>query len=306
MNIEQLTYIVEVSNSKSLATAAKTLNISQSALSQAITKLEGELNLKIFNRSRTGAVTTKEGDHIVEKARSALDAIYQIKEEAKNQLNNVNDLLRLSTIPGLAGPIIDTYLSFRKKESHLKIEVNEKSSMEIIEDITNNKIDIGFIALNKTNISLVNDLNFTPIIEGKILVYASKESLLVKTTEVVTAALLKKQTFVLYKDEYVQSFITNFQRIYGPLNISFKTTNLDMINRAVTELGCVTIGHDISSKFNPYFPFDKMIGLNIVDSFDTSFRFGWIKKNENKLSEYTKLYVEEVNKILIEKNNSIT
>ncbi|MEK3979243.1 LysR family transcriptional regulator [Psychrobacillus sp. FSL K6-2836] len=301
MNIEQLTYIVEVANSNSLATAAKTLNISQSALSQAITKLESELNLKIFNRSRTGAVTTKEGDYIVEKAKSALNAIYQIKEEAKNQLNNLNDVLRLSTIPGLADPIIDTYLSYSKRGSHLKVEVDEKSSLEIIEDIISNKIDIGFIALNKTNTNLVNELNFTPIIEGKILVYASNESHIAKTNDVVTADLLKKQTFVLYKDEYVQGFITNFQRLYGPINISFKTTNLDMITKAVTELGFVTIGHDVSTKFNPNYPSNKMTTLSIVDSFDTSFRFGWIKKNENKLSEQAKLYVNEVNEILTKK-----
>lgn len=222
MNIEQLTYIVEVAKTKSLAKAAEILNISQSGLSQAISRLESELNIKLFIRSRTGAVTTKEGDAIIEKAQDALYALYQIKAEAKHQLNNINDLLRISAIPGLAGPIIDTYILLKQKESTLKIEVNEKASMEIIEDIKDDKTDIGFIAINKASIDLVSDLHFIPVMNGKISVYTSIDSPLANTMERMTVDLLKTQKFVLYKDEYVQNFINNFQRLYYQLMFSLK------------------------------------------------------------------------------------
>lgn len=303
MNIEQLTYIVEVAKTESLARAAKTLNISQSALSQAITRLESELNLKIFNRSRTGAVTTKEGESIVEKSKHALYAIYQIKEEAKKQVNNSNDLLKITVIPGLIGLTIDNYMNLFVKESNLKIEVNEKASMEIIEDIKNDKIDIGFIAINKANLDSVNDLNFTPVIAGEILVYASKKSPLANSKEVITTDLLKEQTFVLYKDEYVQEFISTLQRLHGPIDILLKTTNLDVINKAVTELGAVTIGHDISVIYNPNLHSNKMKELKIVDFSDTSFRFGWVSKSEIKLSKVAKLYIEEINKTLLKQKH---
>lgn len=299
MNIEQLTYIVEVSKKKSLAKASQTLNISQSALSQAITRLESELNVKIFQRSRTGAITTKEGDRIIEKAQQALIAIYQIKEEAKQLLTNLNDTLRISVLPGLTNPIIDTYLAFKEKKSTLKIEVNEKASMEIIEDVKEDKIDVGFIAINKANIDFIQELNFTPIIDGKILVYAPKDSALSTTNEVITMDLLKQQKFVLYKDEYVQEFITNFQQLYGPIDIFLKTTNLDVINKAVMELGAITIGHDASVLYNTYFPTNQVIPLDIVDSFDTSFRFGWINKYDNKLSAEALHFINQVNTLLM-------
>ncbi|WP_243356110.1 LysR family transcriptional regulator [Bacillus litorisediminis] len=296
MNIEQLTYIIEVAHTKSLAKAAKTLNISQSALSQAITRLESELNLKIFDRNRTGAVTTKEGDKIIEKAQNALHAIFQIKEEARNQNNNLNELLRISTIPGLTEPIIDTYLLFKNNKTSLNIEVNEKGSFEIIEDVKKDHIDIGFIAINKANMELINELDFTPVLSGKIMVFASKDSPLASNKEGITTDSLKEQLFVLYKDEYVHEFIANFQRLYGPVNIFFKTTNLDMINKVIKELGAITIGHDVSARFNPNYPSYQMVGLDIPNFFDTSFRFGWIKKNDNKLSKEAKIYIEEVNK----------
>ncbi len=69
-----------------------------------------------------------------------------------------------------------TYLSFKNNQSHLMIEVNEKASMEIIEDTKKGIIDLGFIAINKANIDFLNDLYFTPVMEGKLLVFASTES----------------------------------------------------------------------------------------------------------------------------------
>ena len=297
MNIEQLSYIVEVAKVKSLAEASRTLNISQSALSQAITKLEAELSLKLFYRNRTGATPTKEGSFIVERAQEALHAIYQVKEEARNQLNNSNDLLRISVIPGLTSPIVDTYLSLKRGGSTLKIEVNERASFEIVDDVRTNKIDIGFIAINKSNIDSITDLHFNPIIRGKILAYVSKQSPLANT-EVTTPELLRQQTFVIYKDEYVEKFITNFQRLYGPIDIFFKTTNLDVIYKAVIELGAVTIGHDISTKFNVNHPPDQIIAIDMEDSIDTSFRFGWITKNDNILSKEANRYIDEVNRVL--------
>lgn len=299
MNIEQLSYIVEVAKTKSLADAAKTLNISQSALSQAITKLENELKLKIFSRTRTGAITTKEGDKIIEKAHYALDAIYEIKEEAHRQMHNLNDLLRISTIPGLTTPIIDTFILFKNNHPNLKIEVNEKASLEITEDIRRNNIDIGFIAINKANMDQLNDLYFSPVISGKLLLFSSKETNLDDTTKVITAEVLKKQTFVLYKDEYVQNFITSFQKLYGPVDIFLRTTNIDVITKAVTELGAVTIGHDISTIFDPSFPSKKMKTYSIGDFSDTSFRFGWVRKNDYKLSYEAKIFIEEINNILL-------
>jgi len=305
MNIEQLTYIVEVANTKSLAKAAKILNISQSGLSQAITRLESELGLKLFNRSRNGAITTKEGDSIVEKAHHALDAIYQIKEEARKQLNNQeNDLLRISTIPGLTSPIIDTYLRFRENKSSLKIEVNEKGSMDIIEDLKLDKIDIGFIAINQAKIDIINEFDFSPVISGEIMVYASKDSSIANTQEEITADLLKEQLFVLYEDEYVQDFITNFQKLYGPIDVFFKTTNLDVINKAVIELGAITIGHDVSTNYSPDFLYNKVNAIDISRLSDTSFRFGWVKKKDNKLSKEAKLYMEKVNKALLKANDN--
>ena len=61
MTIEQLNYILEVHNEKSINKAAKNLFVSQSAISQAIAQVERELGTKIFARSSRGVETTPYG-----------------------------------------------------------------------------------------------------------------------------------------------------------------------------------------------------------------------------------------------------
>lgn len=308
MNISQLTYIVEVAKAKSLANASKTLHVSQSALSQAITHLESELNIQIFTRSRIGVSTTKEGDKIIEKADEVLEAIVQLKKEADNQVNFSVDLLRISTIAGLTVPFIDTYIIFKNKKAAFKIDISEKSSQEIIEEIKNDVIDIGFIAINKSNLGLLNGVDFTPIVEGNFFVFAPIDSNLPESGETVKVELLKEQTFALFKDEYVKEFITNFQKRFGVVDIFIETTQQEVIVKAVTELGAVTIGHGLSIPFDPGLPNYKMKFLHIDDVADISFRFGWVQKYGNKLSKTSHLYVEEVNNALLKhhQNTEIT
>src|SRR5690625_443661 len=79
MNFEQLKYIVEVAKAGSISGASKKLFITQSAISQSITKMEAELGVEIFNRSRNGDVPTDIGNTIIKKALETLAKMEEIK-----------------------------------------------------------------------------------------------------------------------------------------------------------------------------------------------------------------------------------
>ena len=79
MNFEQLKYIVEVAKAGSISGASKKLFITQSAISQSITKMEADLGVEIFNRSRNGAVPTDIGNTIIKKALETLAKMEEIK-----------------------------------------------------------------------------------------------------------------------------------------------------------------------------------------------------------------------------------
>lgn len=54
MNLDQMLYLTELGKTKTISQAAKNLNISQAGLSQSLDKLEEELGLRLFNRTRSG------------------------------------------------------------------------------------------------------------------------------------------------------------------------------------------------------------------------------------------------------------
>ncbi|MBR4863102.1 MAG: LysR family transcriptional regulator [Oscillospiraceae bacterium] len=68
MTIQQLQYLIEVYRAGSVLRAAKSLFLSQSTVSTAVTSLEDELGYPIFNRSKTGMIPTARGLQVIERA----------------------------------------------------------------------------------------------------------------------------------------------------------------------------------------------------------------------------------------------
>lgn len=68
MNIQQLTYIVEIANCKSISHAAEYLFVSQPALSQQIRNLEKELGYCVFHRTSKGLELTEKGNIFIYKS----------------------------------------------------------------------------------------------------------------------------------------------------------------------------------------------------------------------------------------------
>ena len=87
MHIDSLNYFFQVANSKSISTVAKNAHISQSALSQQISKLENKLNVQLFNRTNKGVSLTSEGEILFKYAESILTSYDKMQEELLNSIN---------------------------------------------------------------------------------------------------------------------------------------------------------------------------------------------------------------------------
>lgn len=182
MHIEQLEYIVKVAETGSISIAAENLHVSQSGISQSITRLEDELGVKIFKRHRRlGAVPTNEGKILIKKAYEVLIRLQEFKEEAQSFNTVTSGNLKLSSIPGFMLFLLEPLASFKNAFSNVNIEVSEKERKDIIELVENNQIDIGLITIYDDLIKKREDLKFEVILEGKMQVYVSKSSPIAKT-----------------------------------------------------------------------------------------------------------------------------
>lgn len=232
MNFEQLKYIVVVANAGSILNASKKLHITQSALSQSITKVEKQLNLKIFERSRLGTTPTIIGKDVIEKSIELLGQYEQLKMIANA---SSMDHLRVGTISNSSNYLLKTLATFKKRHPMAKVNIVESLSKEIIEGVLQDRFDIGLIELSGlTDGTYDEDIEYFTLMRDEIMVAASvNSSLAVK--KIVTPQEIIEHPLVIYNDQEIQRFINIIESKHGLANIMFSSNNLDAIWNTVTE-----------------------------------------------------------------------
>lgn len=147
MNIQQLEYIVAIDTYRHFAKSAEATFVTQPTLSMMVQKLEEELEVKLFDRSKQPVVPTKIGEEIIIQARKALAEIAEIKSIVQNDRGLVSGTLRIGIIPTLAPYLLPLFLkNFISKYPLVKLKVAEMISENIIEAIISGKLDAGLMA----------------------------------------------------------------------------------------------------------------------------------------------------------------
>jgi len=175
MTLLQLKYFVSVCDHGSLSLASKFLYVTQPALSSAITHLEKEYNLKLFERKNNAMVLTVEGSFFYEKARIILETI-DIFEK-------------------------DLYEKYMLDHVDAKFEIWEEGSLSIRNKIQNKALDLGF--------SILNDSENEPyqrevILETELLFCVSKKNHLSQSA-LLTIDDIKNEPIILMREGFFQS-----------------------------------------------------------------------------------------------------
>ncbi|RJX40184.1 LysR family transcriptional regulator [Paenibacillus pinisoli] len=290
MQLEQLACIVEVAKTGSVTGAAQNLHISVSAVSQSISNLEAELGLALFHRSRTGTVPTAEGKAIIQKAFEVLAKINEIEEEAKSYTSELSGQLRLAAIPVPLSLFVDAIISFKRDYPRVELEITEKGTTEILNDLRHNKIDLGLIIWNE-ELHRHMSVAFERLLEGKLIAGVSRFSPLAQRSS-LSPDMLRSQPLVLYNDDYLKWFIQDFESRYGALNVLFYTNNKDAIIKAVEEGSAITIGLDFS-----FYPPSSAKGIATIDldiADNDPVYLGWVRSEEQPLPHASKIFIQKL------------
>ena len=148
MTLNELRFIVAVAQEKSFRRAAEKSFISQPALSLAIQKLEEELGLKIFERSRSEITVTPAGSAIVEQAQRVLEEAERIREIAAQGKNQLELPLRVGIIYSVGPYLLPELIPALKGIAPgmpLEIEENITANLDVL--LKNGRLDVIVIAL---------------------------------------------------------------------------------------------------------------------------------------------------------------
>lgn len=148
MTLNELRYIVAVAQERNFRRAAERSFISQPALSLAIQKLEEELGVQIFERSKTEVSITPIGEQIVAQAQRALEEAARIKEiarQGKDQLAGPLKVGAIYTVGPYLLPELIPLLKQKAPEMPLEVEENLTANLEGL--LANGRLDAIIIAL---------------------------------------------------------------------------------------------------------------------------------------------------------------
>ncbi|MFC6253031.1 LysR family transcriptional regulator [Secundilactobacillus hailunensis] len=177
--------------------AALKLNVTPSAVSHSITQLETELGFPVFIRSRSGAELTANGRTILPIIQEILNSQARLEQEAAD-INGLNaGSIRIGAFSSVCinwlPPIIQ---SFKKQYPHIDISVSQSSFNEIVQDVKNGTLDVGFVVTPVSENLLVDSL-----IKDEIYCVAPK-GFVPKNKKSVTHEDLEDRDFILQSGDY--------------------------------------------------------------------------------------------------------
>lgn len=179
MTLQQLRYAVAIADNKSMNKAAAELFITQPSLSNMMKELESEIHIEIFSRSNRGIAITPEGEEFLGYARQMLDHYRLIEEK---YVDHVPTKKKFSVSMQHYTFAVEAFIQLAKKfgMDEYEFAVHETKTSEVIENVQNNKSEIGIIYRNEFNGKFIDkilrekDLEFIPLFECGIYVYMSK------------------------------------------------------------------------------------------------------------------------------------
>ena len=147
MTITQLQYVLAVAEHKNFTLAAEKCFVTQPTLSMQIQKIEEELNILIFDRSKKPIQLTAIGQKIVEQAKNIVNEAGKIKDIVEFQKGFIGGEFRIGIIPTIMPTLLPMFLNnFIKKYPKIKLIIEELNTNEIITRLKNGHLDAAIAA----------------------------------------------------------------------------------------------------------------------------------------------------------------
>ncbi|MEM8907427.1 MAG: LysR substrate-binding domain-containing protein [Bacteroidota bacterium] len=254
MTITQLEYLVAVDMHKSFAKAAKRCFVTQPTLSMQIKKVEEELNVLIFDRSKKPVLTTEIGQQIIEQARITIQEAKRINEIVQSQKDDVKGELRIGIIPTLSPYLLPLFVTqFIQKYPEVSLVIQELLSQEIVDKMNNDLLDVGILVTPLNEKSIVE----IPLFYESFVVYISTNHPLSAQNKIDFKDLDINEMWLLKEGHCFRSQAVNIcgedQGLNSSNHLRFESGSLETLRRIVEkqfgytllpELATMDLGQD--------------------------------------------------------------
>ena len=242
MTLVQLEYIVAVDTWRHFATAAAKCFITQPTLSMQLQKIEAELGVQIFDRSKVPVVPTAEGVEIIQQARVILKEVERLSEVTRERQGEIVGELRLGILPTIAPYLLPLFLkSFLETYPGIRLKVTELTTEILVDRLKKNLLDAGLV------VTPLNDPGIfeQPLFYEEFVVYVSPVETVYKKRYVLAEDIDVRHLWLLEEGHCLRSQIMNLcelkSRVQEGNNFHYEAGSIETLKKMVEMQNGITI-----------------------------------------------------------------
>ena len=147
MTITQLKYVLAVAEHQNFTKAAENTFVTQPTLSMQIQKLEEELDILIFDRSKKPIELTSVGKKVVNQAKNIVNEADRMQDVVDQEKGFIGGEFRLGIIPTIMPTLLPMFLkTFTVKYPKVQLKIEELATDEIIAKLSDGHLDAAIAA----------------------------------------------------------------------------------------------------------------------------------------------------------------
>lgn len=272
MNLQQLEYFKKVAETENFTTAAALVSVTQPALSKAISKLEAELNVPLFERNVRSVKLTSFGKAFLKHANIALLEVEKGIRELQAMANTDKGNISIASTYCIGTYFMPFIISgFLNSSPCAKFQFNHQSTPEILNDLKEGKIDLGFYD-NSDDIHKHTEIESIPVKKEEYVLIVPQNHPLSSQTE-VSLKDLKDESFIVLSEGY-KDMILSYSELMGYTpKISIQPNEVSMLGGLVAAGAGITIVPN-----NPLINTNALSIIKIKESIGyKTIYMGWLK-----------------------------
>jgi len=247
MTLQQLEYIAAIDTHRHFAKAAAACFVTQPTLSGMVKKLEEELGVVLFDRSKSPVVPTEHGARLVEQARVVLREAGLFTHMALNSRDHESGELRIGVIPTLAPYLLPLFLGrFMKEYPHIQLSIEELTTDVIVDRLARETLDVGLMATPLK----VPGLKERSLFRERFLVFAAPGEKVARKRYVLPADIDPDRLWLLEEGHCMRSQVMNLcelRKAGAHGNLSYLSGSIGSLVRMVNTQGGLTIVPELAA-----------------------------------------------------------
>lgn len=179
MEVHHLREFCHLAKTMNFTATAANLNLSQSALSTHIMKMERELRCKLIDRSHQQIELTLAGSEFLKTASSMLEEYDSFEKRAKASNGFALKHITVQTLAHVDAAelqLLKAIRRFQEQDPEVVVDIKESLENDVVRNIQKGLVDCGHLGMFNKPPELPNGVSAIPLFDEELVIWVDRQS----------------------------------------------------------------------------------------------------------------------------------